>query len=446
MRDILGGGSLRMPFRAAIYLFHIPAFALMGRYYKSKMELRGLSMQWKRKFVILGLGQAVSILTSSILQIAIVWYLTQRTGSAAVITLSTLSGYLPRAVLGLFTGAFIDRFDRKKIVILSDSVIALAALLMAAVAFWTDIPIWLIYLILCIRSIGAAFHSPALNAIIPTIVPTDQLARCAGFLQSFESVSMILSPALAAILFSIWDLSAIVLLDVVGAAIAVLIVLAIQIPRNKQEGPQKKLHIWQDTKEGITLLRKEKGMMAILVISSLYAFIYFPIGSMYPLITMTWFGGTVADSSLVEIVFSSGTLVGALLLGWVGNKIHKVISIALSIGVYGVGAALVGTLAPDKMQIFILLSGIMGLTIPFFYGLRTAIFQSRIPGEYLGRVLSLAYSVSLFAAPLGLLFGGGFSEVAGVQNCFLICGILAICLAAVMLAAPSIRNSCNEPE
>lgn len=391
--------------------------------------------------MFLGIGQAVSILTSSILQIAIVWYLTRRTGSAAVITLSTLSGFLPRAVLGMFTGAFIDRYDRKKIIMLSDSVIAAAALLLAVVASRTEIPIWFIFVILCIRSVGAAFHTPSLNAIIPTIVPKDQLARCAGFLQGFESVSMILSPALAAFLFSVWNLSAIVMLDVAGAAIAIIIVTLLRIPKNTREDSAEKVHVWQDTKDGIAILRGEKGMLAILIISSLYAFIYFPIGSMYPLITMTYFGGSVADSSVVEIVFSSGTLIGALLLGWVGNRIHKVKAIAASIGIYGMGAMFSGLLAPDRLQTFILLSAVMGLTIPFFYGLRTAIFQSRIPNEYLGRVLSLAYSVSLFATPLGLLLGGGFSEIAGVQNCFFICGVLAICLALAMLVTPSIRNS-----
>jgi DHA3 family macrolide efflux protein-like MFS transporter len=401
---------------------------------------------WKYKFIRLGIGQAVSILTSSILQIAIVWYLTQRTGSPAIVTISTLSGYLPRAVLGMFTGAFIDRYDRKKIIILSDLGIALAALLMAAVALWTDIPIWLILLVLCIRSIGAAFHTPSLNAIIPSIVPKDQLARCAGFLQGFESVSMIMSPALAAMLFGVWDLSAIVLMDVFGAGIAIFMILFTRFPSNVREDAAEKVHILQDTKDGIAILRREKGMMAILTISSLYAFIYFPIGSMYPLITMAYFGGSVGDSSVVEILFSGGTLLGALLLGWVGNKLHKVAAIAASIGIYGFGAMFTGLLPPDGMRPFMILSACMGVTIPFFYGLRTAIFQSRIPSEYLGRVLSLAYSVSLFAAPLGLLLGGGFSEVAGVQHCFFICGVLAICLALVMLLTPSIRTSCNHDE
>lgn len=396
---------------------------------------------WKRRFVFLGIGQAVSILTSSILQMAIIWYLTQRTGSPTVVTMSTLFAYLPRAVLGMFTGAFIDRFNRKKILIFSDLGIAFAALVLAGVALWTEIPIWLIYLILCIRSVGTAFHTPTLNAVIPSIVPKDQLARCSGISQGFESVSLILSPALAALLFNLWDLSAIIFLDVGGALVAVTVVALLHIPKNKIGESEEPLHIWRDTKDGFAFLRRQPDLMAIMIISSLYAFIYFPIGSLYPLITMTYFGGSVADSSAVEIAFSSGTLIGALILSVVGNKLHRVRAITASIGIYGLGVMFAGLLPPGGLKLFILLSGIMGLTIPFFYGLRTAIFQSRIPDEFLGRVLSLTYSVSLFASPLGLLLGGIFSENAGVNTCFFLCGILSICLALSMIAVPSVRKS-----
>ncbi len=395
---------------------------------------------WKAKFIFLGIGQAVSMLTSSILQISIVWYLTQKTGSPAIVTMSTLAGYLPRAVLGLFTGTFIDRFNRKKIIMFSDLIIALAALSLGLVAFLGEIPVWLIFVMLCVRSIGAAFHTPSFNAVVPSIVPKEQLARCAGITQGFESVSLILSPAIAAVLFGLWNLSSIIFLDVVGALIAISIVWILPIPGHGGEEEGKSLHIWQDTKEGFEVLRRQKGLMAIMVISTMYAFIYFPIGSLYPLITMTYFGGTVAESSVVEIIFSGGTLVGALILGIVGNKVNKVYAITASIGIYGVGVMLSGLLPPSGLKLFVILSGIMGFTLPFFYGLRTAIFQSSVPGEYLGRVLSLAYSVSLFAAPLGLLLGGTVSELIGVNYCFFICGILSIGLASAMMITPSVRS------
>lgn len=396
---------------------------------------------WKGRFILLATGQAVSMLTSSILQISIVWYLTQKTLSPTVITLSTLAGYLPRAVLGLFTGAFIDRFDRKKILILSDLGIALAALILAGAAYFGALPIWLIFTMLCLRSVGAAFHSPSFNAVVPTIVPKAQLSRCAGITQGFDSVSLLLSPALAALLFRVWDLSAVILLDVAGALAAITIVAALPIPRRDAEGERPPLRVWKDTREGLAVLRSHRGLTAILVISTLYAFIYFPIGSMYPLITMSYFGGTVKDSSVVEIAFSAGTLLGALLLGAVGNKIHRVGAITASIGLYGLGLTMAGLLPPGGLRAFIALSALMGLTLPFFYGLRTAIFQSNVPDEYLGRVLSLVYSVSLFSSPLGLLLGGTFAEVMGVNNCFLVCGVLSLCLAAAMVLTPSVRTS-----
>lgn len=396
---------------------------------------------WKIKFIFLGVGQAVSMLTSSILQISIVWYLTQKTLSPTVVTLSTLAGFLPRAVLGLFTGAFIDRFDRKKILILSDLLIALCAMVLAVVAFLGDIPISLIFAMLCMRSVGAAFHTPSFNAVVPTMVPKEELTRCAGITQGFESVSLILSPALAALLFKIWDLSAIILLDVVGAAVAVTIVALLPIARYATEGERAELHIWQDTKEGFAVLRSVPGLMGVVIISTLYAFIYFPIGSMYPLITMAYFGGGVAESSVVEIAFSSGTLLGAFLLGMIGHKIRRLGGITASILVYGLGLTAAGLLPPGGLRLFIALSVVMGLTLPFFYGIRTAIIQSNVPGEYLGRVLSLTYSVTLFASPLGLLFGGTFAELMGVNVCFFICGVLSVCLAAAMLLTPSVRKS-----
>ncbi|MGC4018552.1 MAG: MFS transporter [Muricomes sp.] len=396
---------------------------------------------WKVKFALLGVGQAVSMLTSSILQISLVWYLTQKTLSPTIVTMSTLAGYLPRAVLGLFTGVFIDRFDRKKVLIYADMIIALAALVLAGAALFGDIPIWLIFAMLCVRSVGAAFHTPTLNAVVPTMVPKEALTRCAGITQGFESVSLILSPALAAFLFNVWNLSTIILLDVVGAAAAITIVIILPIMRYASEGEQASLHIWQDTKEGFAVIRNVTGLTAVMIISTLYAFIYFPIGSMYPLMTMAYFGGGVNESSIVEIAFSSGTLLGSFLLGVLGNRIRRLGGITASIGCYGLGLIAAGLLPPSGLKPFVVLSVLMGFTLPFFYGLRTAILQTNVPGEYLGRVLSLAYSVSLFASPLGLLFGGTLSEIMGVNICFFIAGILSVCLAAAMLLTPSVRKS-----
>ncbi len=254
---------------------------------------------WRRTFITIWSGQSISILTSSVLQMAIVWYITQRTGSAALLSLATLIGFLPQALLGLFIGVYIDRYNRKTVMILSDIFIALAGMVLVVAGLLGEIPLWLIYVVLFFRSIGAAFHTPALQAVTPSIVPKDQLTQYAGFAQGFKSLSMVISPALAALLFSIWELHVIILLDVMGVVLAVGILSLVKIPNTAREKPCCRSQVFQEAKEGFWALRREPGLLELLVISCLYAFIYFPIGTLYPLITMTWFGGGVAESGIV---------------------------------------------------------------------------------------------------------------------------------------------------
>lgn len=385
---------------------------------------------WRRTFITIWTGQAVSILTSSVLQMAIVWYVTQRTGSAALLSLATLIGFLPQALLGMFIGVYIDRYNRKTVMILSDLLIAGAGLVLVTVGAFGEIPLWLIYVVLCFRSIGAAFHTPALQAVTPSIVPKDKLTQYAGFAQGFKSLSMVLSPALAAVLFSLWDLNIVVLLDVFGALFAGGVLFLVRLPDHVRVAHCDGSML-TEVKEGFRALRKEPGLLELLIISSLYAFIFFPIGTLYPLITMTWFQGGVAESGVVEVVFAVGMLVGSFVLGIIGGRIRHVRAILSSMGVYGSCVLLAGHLPQSGLFIFIGISFVMGMVNPFFHGVQTAIYQTRIDHQYLGRVLSLTSSIGLVAMPLGLILSGTFADVIGVNRWFAISGGLVLLLFLV---------------
>lgn len=257
---------------------------------------------WRKKFFVIWTGQGISTLTSSIVQMAIIWYITGKTKSAAVLSFATLAGFLPQAVLGMFIGVLIDQHDRKKIMICSDLVMSSACVALAVSGIWGDIPIWLIFIVLFIRSIGNAFYAPSLQAIMPSILPKDQLTKYAGYSQSFESASMIASPAIAAVLYSMFPLKAILMLDVLGAFFAVCTLAAVDIPEIFREDKEK-TNLLAEVKEGYNVMRSVPGMRELLVIGALYAVIYFPIGTLYPLITMSYFNGSVSESGLVETVF-----------------------------------------------------------------------------------------------------------------------------------------------
>lgn len=180
---------------------------------------------WKLKFYTIWAGQAVSLITSAILQMAIIFYLTEKTGSAIVLSMASLVGFLPYAVFGPAIGVLVDRHDRKKIMIGADLIIAAAGAVLAIVALYMELPIWMVMVVLFIRSIGTAFHTPALNAVTPLLVPEEQLTKCAGYSQSLQSISYIVSPAVAALLYSVWELNAIIAIDVLGAVIASITVM-----------------------------------------------------------------------------------------------------------------------------------------------------------------------------------------------------------------------------
>jgi DHA3 family macrolide efflux protein-like MFS transporter len=126
--------------------------------------------------------------------------------TALVLSIASLVGFLPYAVLGPAIGVLVDRYNRKRIMIGADLTIAVAGGVLALTALYMALPVWLIMAVLFIRSLGTAFHSPALSAVIPLLVPKKQLTRCAGYSQSMQSISyIVVSPALAAFLYAAWD-------------------------------------------------------------------------------------------------------------------------------------------------------------------------------------------------------------------------------------------------
>lgn len=169
---------------------------------------------WRKTYFTLLAGQAISFISSGILQMAIIFYLVAKTNSAIILTAATLIGFLPQACLGPFAGAFVDRHSRKSVMIGADLIIAAAGGILALVAFYMELPVWSIMVVLLIRSAGTAFHSPAFSAATPMIVPKEELTKCAGYTQTMQAVSAIISPAAAAFLYAVWPLNAIILLDI----------------------------------------------------------------------------------------------------------------------------------------------------------------------------------------------------------------------------------------
>lgn len=394
---------------------------------------------WKKKYFTMLAGQSISLITSGILQMSIIFYLTAKTNSAMVLSIATLMGFLPQAVIGPFAGTFVDRHSRKGVMIGADLMIAATGGFLAVVSIFMELPIWLIMLVLFVRSIGNAFHSPASSAVTPLMVPQDQLTKCAGYNQTMQAAVSLISPAAAAFLYSVWSLSTIILLDIIGAVLACGVVAVLSIPNPPICPGESQNSFFRDMKEGYFELKKNKGLFALLWIGTAYMFFFMPISALYPLMSMGYFRGTPTHASIAEIAFAGGMLAGGILLSVWGGFKNRIFSIGLSVLVMGVSIAISGLLPTNAFFIFVICCTVMGLTSPF-YGVQNALFQEQLPPEYLGRVFSLLGSVMSFAMPLGLLCSGIFAELIGVEKWFLLCGIGIIAVAVLVFVLPVLRN------
>lgn len=398
------------------------------------------SIDWKRNFFTIWIGQAFSQLSSSVLQFAIIWYLTNKTGSAVVLSIAMMMGFLPQGLLGPFIGVWIDRYNRKRIMIISDLFISAASLVMVIAGWMGVLSTGLILAVLLLRSIGSAFHTPCLQAVTPQIVPPDQLTRCSGYSQALESVSQILSPVIAAVLYSSWSLSGIIFLDVIGALIAVAALKMAVIPQLHRDENPGKVQVLREALEGFRILRTRKGMLGLVLISSLYTVALMPTSALFPLMSMSYFHGTSTYASVVEVVFSVGLLLGSLVLSkWGGTK-NRIYTIFGSFLLMSFSLFVSGMLPSGGFYIFVLCSGLMGISGPFYWGMYTPLLQSHFEAKYLGRILSLSGSIRLISGPLGLAFSGAFAEKYGVETWFLIAGGLVLLASILCFAVPSVRN------
>lgn len=402
--------------------------------------MKNKTLKWKQAFFTIWAGQAISLITSAVLQMAIIFYLTEKTGSAMVLSIASFVGFLPYAVFGPVIGVFVDRYDRKKIMIGADLMIAAAGAVLAVIALYSELSVWMVMAVLFIRSIGTAFHSPALSAVTPLLVPEEQLTRCAGYSQSLQSVSYILSPAAAAFLYSVWELNSIIAMDVAGAIIACITVGLVPIPRPCVEEQRPKQNFMREMKEGFAVLRENRGLFVLLLIGTLYMFVYMPINALYPLISMEYFGGTPVHVSVTEIAYASGMLAGGLILGLFGNLKKRVSFITASIFMMGFSLTISGLLPPGGFAVFVICCTAMGLSVPFYSGIQTALFQEKVKPEYLGRVFSLTGSIMSLAMPIGLILSGFFADRIGVNHWFFLSGILIIGIAVICLMASDVRK------
>ncbi|MBQ4093236.1 MAG: MFS transporter, partial [Firmicutes bacterium] len=315
------------------------------------------------------------------------------------------------------------RFNRKYICILSDLSIGAVALIFAILLWFFDTPIWIALIILFMRSISVTFHQPAVKAMIPQFVPEEALVKVNGWSQLMSSGSLLLGPALGAVLYAAFPMPIILLTDLFCALIASALLSIIHIEKIERE-ETKKRNTFTELKEGILVFREDRFLGNMILIETLCMIFYSPIVSFYPLMTGQHFMGTEWHASVVEIATAVGMMLSATLFGSIG-KMNRLLFISY-IGLLGLGLipALCGLLPPTMTGwlIFALLCALIGVAFNVHGVPMVSYMQATIAPEKMGRAFSLCAVIGSLTMPAGMIFAAPIAETIGVANWFLIAG------------------------
>lgn len=266
--------------------------------------------KWKSHIARFLSAQTISLLGSSIVQYAIIWYITLTTSSGKMITLSTLCGFLPQILISLFAGVWIDCYSRKGIVMITDCFIASATLILAVFFLTGHKNIELLLVVLAIRSAGTGIQTPAVNAIIPQIVPQKYLMQVNGFNSTLSSIIMFVSPAISGAILSIATLEATLFIDIFTALVGVSITSTVPVKPLNIEVRMTKSH-FTEMKEGAVYLKNHTFMSRLLIFQLLILFLISPSAFLTPLMVSRTFGTEVWRLTMSEMTYSFGMIIGA---------------------------------------------------------------------------------------------------------------------------------------
>ncbi len=398
--------------------------------------------KWAAPFFAIWIGQAFSLFGSQLVQFVLVWWLTKTTGSATALATATLAVILPGILLGPFTGALVDRWNRRIVMIVADGLVALAAAVLVAL-FWAGaIRVWHIYLIMLARSVGGAFHWPAMQASTSLMVPEKHLSRVAGLNQMLNGVFNIVSPPLGAVLLGTLPFYGVITIDIITAALAILPLLFVQIPQ-PQRPPMdttkaSRASLWQDIRESLDFIASWSGGLALLGIATVNSFLLNPAFSLMPILVVRYFKGTAMQLGWIESAWGIGVVFGGLVLSVWGGFRRRILTILT--GLVGVGLAVlfIGLAPATAFLLAVAAMFVAGFMYPIANGPVFAVLQSVVPPHMQGRVFMVVGSLVGAMSPLGMVIAGPVADWLGVRIWYLVGGAVCALMGAGAFFVPVI--------
>jgi len=420
-----------------------------------------------KTFFIIWVGQLISIIGSGLTGFGLSVWIYAQTGEATPIALNALFYNLPRIIFAPVAGSIADRYNRRRIMILTDTAAALTTLGAAALLFSGNLQVWHIYLLTFLSAVCSSFQQPAYSASITMLVPKKDLARAGGIQQMGWAVQSLLIPLLASLLYATIGLRGVILIDFATYFFAIGALLLVHIPQPKRttevakEG--EKDSMWRDAIFGWRYLRERPGLFGLLWYYAVVNFFLSLSGVLIGPLILSF--GTEVELGVAQMAGGAAMLIGGLIMGaWGGPKNRKIWGVIAAIALSSLGYLLVGL----RASIYYVAAGqfVILFFIPISAALSQAVWQTKVPPDIQGRVFSIrsmiAWSIiptaNLVAGPLAdkvceplMAEGGALANTfiasiikvgtgRGIGLVFVISAVFLLVTSLIVFTSPRVRN------
>jgi len=393
-----------------------------------------------RHYLYFLFGQQFSLLGSMIVGFVITWWLTVETGSAVILSISVFLMFIPQIVITPISGVISDRWSRKAIIAISDSLQAVVTFILFCF-FLLDIPnVWFVLGINTIRAALFAFQLPAVSALIPAMVPKEKLSRINGVNFLFSSLVFSIGPMVAAVLYEFFLIEEIMLLDISTFIIALIPLLLIKIPSIKSiREEHTKNSFTKDFKEGLSIIKAIPGLFAMIAFAMIFNFISRPFNVLLPYFVKFIHDGTAFNLAILIFSFQIASMIGALITSIKKEWKHKI-----KINIIGATLYFAGyfafIFAPKGNFLFMIIGSFFGaIVFPITVALYLEILQTKVSKDKIGRIMSIDHMISMAIAPIGALIAGPLAELLGVVYLFYICALIGLIFPSLIWLLSKIR-------
>ena len=384
-----------------------------------------MQQDWIKNIVLFLTSQIISLFGSSLVQYAIMWYITLETQSGVMMTIFIICGFVPTFFLAPFAGVWADRYNRKLIIALSDSIIAGVTLILAVLFIMGYKEFWLLFAISAVRGLSTAVQMPAVSAFLPQIVPDDRLMKVNGINSSIQSFIMLVSPVASGALLSVTSIELIFFIDVFTAAVAVLtLILFLHVPVHTKVKEQQKVSYFHDLAEGFYYIKNHQYVRSFFLFCGIFFILVAPMAFLTPLQVARSFGNDVWRLTAIEVTFSIGMMAGGFLMASWGGFRNKVYTMVMACLIMGAGTMALGVI--PVFWFYNVVMAVVGMALPMMNTPSIVLLQQKVEEEFLGRVFGVLSMISSSMMPLGMLVFGPLSDFVKIEWMLIGTGILMI--------------------